>query len=57
MNAEKKIQEWSGTERPLTDLEAQILELYRQLPAVQRKVMLLSAILSADASDTAEVRT
>lgn len=47
MNTEKKMQEGIGVERPLTNLEAQILELFCQLPTEQRAVMLLSAVLSA----------
>lgn len=56
MNTEKKMQERTGAEKPLTDLETQILELYRQLPAAQRKMMLLSAVLSAAANGAEEVR-
>lgn len=33
--------------RPRTELEAAILELYRILPPPQRKIMILSAMLSA----------
>ncbi len=33
--------------RPRTDLELAILELYRQLPEPQKKIMMLSAMLSA----------
>ncbi len=33
--------------RPLTDLETAILELYRQLPEPQKRIILLSAMLSA----------
>lgn len=47
MDTEKKMQERSGSGRPLTDLEAQILELYRQLSPVQKKAILLSVMLSA----------
>lgn len=55
MNAEKKIRERSGVGRTLTDLEARILELYCQLPAAQRKMMLLSAVLSAATNNAEEV--
>ena len=48
------VQKRSEMERPLTDLEAQILELYRKLPAVQKKMILLSAALSAAANDKKE---
>lgn len=56
MNAEKKMQEWSGNEKPLTDLEVRILELYRQLSPVQKKIVLLSAMLSAAANGGNEVQ-
>lgn len=56
MNAEKKMQERSGAERPLTDLEVRILELYRQLSPVQKKIALLSAMLSAAANNQGEVQ-
>ncbi len=46
----------SEVERPLTDLEVQALELYRQLPPVQKKMVLLSAMLSAAANNQKEVR-
>ena len=49
MNIEKP-QERPGAKRPRTDLEDRILELYRQLPDEKRKVMLLSAALSAAAA-------
>ena len=35
----------------MTDLETQILELYRQLPAVYRQMMRLSVVLSSCATD------
>ena len=35
----------------MTDLEAQILELYRQLPTELRQLMCLSAVLSVYAPD------
>ena len=41
----------SGKEKIMTDLEAQILELYRQLPAELRKLMRLSAALSSCVPD------
>lgn len=56
MNAEKKMQEWSETEKPLTDLEVRILELYRQLSPVQKKIVLLSVMLSAAANNHEEVQ-
>lgn len=56
MNAEKKMQEWSGNEKPLTDLEVRILEFYRQLSPVQKKIVLLSAMLSAAANGGNEVQ-
>lgn len=44
--------------RPLTDLETQILALYRQLSPIQKKIVivLLSAMLSAAANNQEEVQ-
>ena len=56
MNTEKKIQRRHGAEDLSADLEAQILELYRQLSVVQRKIALLSAVLTAVANVEKTVR-
>ena len=42
--------------RPLTDLETQILARYRQLSPIQKKIVLLSAMLSAAANNQEEVQ-
>ena len=40
--------------RPRIDLEAAILELYQQLPEPKKRIMMLSAMLSAAANDCKE---
>ena len=39
---------------PRTELEAEILELFEQLPPPKRKIMILSAALSAKAAPSLE---
>ena len=56
MNTEKKMQEWPGAEDLPADLDTQILELYRWMPTEWKKMMLLSAILTAAANDEGMVQ-
>ncbi len=41
---------------PRTDLEAAILELYRQLPEPQKRIILLSAMLSAACNEAVHTK-
>lgn len=56
MNAEKKMQEWTWTENPLTDLDACFMELFHQLSYEQKCVVALSVFLSAAANGGNEVQ-
>ncbi|MDE7243939.1 MAG: hypothetical protein K2O18_08185 [Oscillospiraceae bacterium] len=56
MNTWKKIQRRHGAEDLSAGLNAQIPELYRQLSEPQKKIMLLSAILTAAANDETAVQ-
>lgn len=56
MNTEKKMQERSGAERPLTDLDACFMERFHQLSYQQKCVVALSVILSAAANGGNEVQ-
>lgn len=56
MNAEKKMQEWTEAERPLTDFEDRFMELFHQLSYKQKCAVAFSVILSAAANGAGEVR-
>lgn len=58
MNTEKNwMQERSGVERPLTDLDTRFMELFHQLSDQQKRVIALSAILSAAVSSCQQLPT
>ena len=56
MNAEKKMQERSGSGRPLTDRNACFMELFHQLSHEQKCVVAISVFLSAAANNQKEAR-